>query len=115
MQTGGIRKYHAECGNPVTEEHTWYELTDKWILAPNLGICKIPFTDQKKLKKKEDQSVDASALLRKGNKIHTGANIETKYGAETGGKAIERLSHLGIHPIHSNQTQILLLLPRNVC
>jgi hypothetical protein len=50
-----------------------------------------------KLKKKEDQSVSAS-VLRRGNKILTGANTETKYGAETEGKAIKRLPHLGIHP-----------------
>jgi hypothetical protein len=36
-----------------------------------------------KLKKKEDQSVGASVLLRNGNKILTGANMETKRRAET--------------------------------
>jgi hypothetical protein len=36
-----------------------------------------------KFKKKEDQSVDASDLLRKQNKILTGGNMETKCGAET--------------------------------
>jgi hypothetical protein len=41
-----------------------------------------------KLKKKEDQSVDASVLLRRGNKIFTGGNTETKCGAETERKAI---------------------------
>jgi hypothetical protein len=60
--------------------------TDKWILAPNFGIPKIQFTDRMKLKK-EDQSVDASVLLRRGNKILTGGNAETKRGAETKGKA----------------------------
>jgi hypothetical protein len=54
-----------------------------------------------KLKKKEDQSVDASVLLRKGNKIPMGG--DTKCGANTEGKAIQRLSHLGIHPIYSYQ------------
>jgi hypothetical protein len=53
-----------------------------------------------KLKKKEDQSVNASVLLRRGNKIPTGGNTETKCGAETEGKAIQRLSHLGIHSIY---------------
>ena len=48
-----------------------------------------------KLKKKEDQSVGASVLLRKGNKILTGANTETKCRAETEGKTIQILSHLG--------------------
>jgi hypothetical protein len=40
-----------------------------------------------KLKKKEDQNVDASMLLRRENKIFTGGNMETKCGAETEGKA----------------------------
>jgi hypothetical protein len=31
-----------------------------------------------KLKKKEDQSVDASVLLRRGNKILTGENMGAK-------------------------------------
>jgi hypothetical protein len=48
-----------------------------------------------KYKKKEYQSVDASVLLRRGNKVCTGGNMETKYRAETEGKAIQRLPHLG--------------------
>ena len=63
----GTRKYHSELGNSVTKGHLRYALTDKWILAPKLRIPKIPFKDYIKLKKKEDQSVDALALLRKGN------------------------------------------------
>jgi hypothetical protein len=38
---------------------------------------------ERKLKKKEDQSVDVLILLRRGNKILTGRNMETKCGAET--------------------------------
>jgi hypothetical protein len=56
----GTRKYHPELGNPITKEHTWYALTDKWILTQKLGIPKIQiirFTDQIKLKK-EDQCKD---------------------------------------------------------
>jgi hypothetical protein len=41
-----------------------------------------------KLKNNEDQSVDASVLLRRGNRIVMGGNMETKCGAETEGKAI---------------------------
>jgi hypothetical protein len=52
----GTRKYHPELGNPITKEHTWYTLTDKWILAQKLRIPKIQFTDHMKLKKKKDQS-----------------------------------------------------------
>jgi hypothetical protein len=46
--------------------------------------------------------VDASVLLRRENKILTGANTETKCEAEMEGKAILRLPHLGIHPIYSH-------------
>jgi hypothetical protein len=52
-----------------------------------------------KLKKKENQSVDASVLLRRGNKILMGGNTETKCGAETEGKNIQRLPHLEIYLI----------------
>jgi hypothetical protein len=44
----------------------------KWILVQKLRIPKIQFTYHMKLKKKEDQSVDASVLLRRRNKILTG-------------------------------------------
>jgi hypothetical protein len=36
----------------------------------------------------EEGSVEASVLLRRGNKIPIGENMETKSGAETEGKAI---------------------------
>jgi hypothetical protein len=59
-------KKYPERGNQITKEHTCYALTDKWILAQMLRIAKIQFTDHMKLKKKEDQSVGASVLLRRG-------------------------------------------------
>jgi len=68
-----------------------------------------------KLKKLEDQSVDGSVLLRRESKIFTRGNTEMKCGAETEGKAIQRLPQLGIPPICSHQTQSLLLMPRNAC
>ena len=70
----GPRKHHPEGGNPITKEYALNALTDKWILAHKLWIPKIQFTDHMKLKKKEGQSVDASFLLRRGNKILTGGN-----------------------------------------
>jgi hypothetical protein len=57
-----------------------------------------------KLKKKEDQSVDTSTLLRKGNKISMKGFIETKFRE---GMSIQKLPHLGIHPINHHQTQTL--------
>ena len=101
----GPRKYHPKWGNQITKEHTWYALTDKWILVQKLRIPKIQFTNHMKFKKKEDQSVDASVLLRRG----------TKCGAENEEKAIQRLPHLGMHSIYSLQTQTLLWTPRSTC
>ena len=66
-----------------------------------------------KHKKKEDQSV--GVLLRKGNKVLMGANMETKYTAEPEAKAIQRLFHVGSHPIYSHQNPTLLWMPRNAC
>ena len=115
MQMNGSRKYHPDWGNSVTKEHTCYALTDKWILAQKLGIPMIQFTDHMKLKKKEDQCVDTSILLRGGNKIPMGGDTEKKCGTETEGKAIQRLPGLGFHPICSHQTQTLLRMPRSAC
>ena len=67
-----------------------------------------------KLKKEEDQTMGVS-VLRKGNKILTGGVAETKCGVETEGKAMQRLSHLGIHPIYSHQNQTLLWMPKRAC
>jgi hypothetical protein len=61
-----------------------------------------------KLKKREDQSVDTLILLRRWNKISMEGVTDTKCGAETEVMTIQRLPHLGIHPIYSHQTQTLL-------
>jgi hypothetical protein len=53
-----------------------------------------------KLKKEEDQSVDTSFLLRMGNKTPMEGVTETKFGAETEGRTIQRLPHPRIHPIN---------------
>ena len=56
------------------------------------------FTGYMKLKKKEDQSVDISFLLRMGNKIPMEGVTETKFRAETEGRIIQRLPHPGSIP-----------------
>jgi hypothetical protein len=58
-----------------------------------------------KLKKKEDQSVDTSFLLRMGNKIPMEGVTETKTGAEMERRTIQRLPHPGIHTIINHQQQ----------
>jgi len=49
----------------------WYALTDKWILVQEFELPKIQSTDHMKLKKKDDQSEDASVLLKRGNKKYS--------------------------------------------
>jgi hypothetical protein len=80
----------------------------KCILAQKLGISKIQFSKHMKLKKKKDQSVDTSVLLRRENKISIEGVTETKCEAETEGMIIQRLPHLGMNPINNHQNQTLL-------
>ena len=74
--------------SPDTKEHTWYVLTDKWILTQKFRIPKIKLTNYMELKKKENQFADTLVLLRRGSKISLGGDTETKCGVETEGKAI---------------------------
>ena len=83
-----------------------------WILAPKLQITKMQFTDHMKLKKKKDQSVGASILLKRRTK-YSQQQIEIKCRAKTEGKVIQKLSHLGTYPTYSYQTKTLLWMPRN--
>jgi hypothetical protein len=58
--------------------------------------------------------VDTSFLLRIGNKIPMKGVTETKFEAKTKGWTIQRLNHLGIHPIISHQKQTLLHNARKI-
>jgi hypothetical protein len=71
-------------------------------------FAKTIFAKHMKLNTKEGQSVDTSILLRRGNKIPMEGVTETKCETETEGMTIQRLSHLGIHPIYNHHTQTLL-------
>ena len=66
-----------------------------------------------KFKKKEDQSMNILVLFGRRNKTAMGGDIETKCGAETEGKAIQRLPYLGIHPINCHQNPTLLWMTRS--
>ena len=94
--------------------HCMHSLISGYYLR-NSEYTRQQFTDNRKLKKKKDQSVDASVLLRRDNKILMGGNMETKCGAKTEGKAIQRLPHLRILPIYSHQIQKQLWLLRSAC
>jgi hypothetical protein len=67
------------------------------------------------LKKKEEQSMATSILLRSLNKIPMEGVTETKYGAKTEGMPIQRLPHMGIHSTNNQQTQTLLWMPTSAC
>jgi hypothetical protein len=54
------------------------------MLAPKIKIPMIQLTDDMKLKKKEDQSEDASFLLRRGNKINKGVRESERFRKERG-------------------------------
>ena len=51
-----------------------------------------------------DISPEAQNPSRRGNKILMEGVTETKFGAETEGRTIQRLPLLGIHPINNLQT-----------
>ena len=72
-------------------------------ISPNAQNTQDTFRDHMQLKKEEDQSVGASVLLTRGSKLLTGANTETKCRAETEGKSIQRLCHMGIHHIYCHK------------
>jgi hypothetical protein len=75
---------------PSTEQ--WIQ--KMWVLALKPRIPKIQFANHKKIKKKEDQRVDTSFLLRIGNKIPMEGVTETKFGAEMEGRTIQRLASI---------------------
>ena len=54
----------------MKKQHTWYTLTYKWTLAQGFRIPKIQITEQMRLKKKEEQSMDTLVLLRGGTNTH---------------------------------------------
>ena len=53
------------------------------------------------------------SFFRREEKMPMGGDTEIKCGAESEGKSIQRLPHLGSHPIYSHQTQTLLWMPRS--
>jgi hypothetical protein len=67
-------------------------LTGKWILGKKkkFGIPTMQLIGLMKLKKKEDQSVDASVLLRRGNKIIIGDREWELFGRKRGGEEEKR-------------------------
>jgi hypothetical protein len=86
-----IRQNTKQRGDRTCRDHI-----QRISTAPNWGLG--PHTHLK--------NINPEFLLSKGNSW-------TMSGAETGGKAIHRLPHLGIHLICWHQTQTLLLMPKS--
>ena len=63
-----------------------------------------------KLEMKEDQSVDTSLVLIMGTK-YPWKELQRHFGGEKKERTIQRLLHLGIHPIDNHQTQTILHMP----
>ena len=76
---------------------------------------KTQFTDQMMPKEEEEQSMDTLVLHRRGNKLPTEGDTETKGGAEFEGRTIQILPYPGIHPIYSYKTQTVLSMPTSTC
>jgi hypothetical protein len=68
-----------------------------------------------KLQNKEDHIVDTLTLLRRGNKIPMEGVTKTKCGAKTEGMTIQKLLHVGVHPINNHQNQTLWQMPTRAC
>jgi hypothetical protein len=68
-----------------------------------------------KLKKKEDQSVDISIFLRRGNKTPTEGVTETKCGVESEEMTIQRLTHLGGDSSHIQSPNPDTVVDANKC
>jgi hypothetical protein len=71
-----------------------------------------------KLKKKEDQSVGTSSLRMITKYPWKDTELkerETKFGAETEVRTIQRLPYPGFHPIYNHQMQTLLHMPARFC
>ena len=65
------------------------------MLGKKLRILMIQLTDHMKLTKKENQSVDTSVLLRRGNKINVGGRRWERLGKKTRGEK-EKGAGLGV-------------------
>jgi hypothetical protein len=56
---------HPEWGNPITKEHIWCTLTDKWILGQKLRIPKIQFAKHMNSKRRKTKVWILRSILLK--------------------------------------------------
>jgi hypothetical protein len=63
----------GEVSQSQKNTHGMYVLTDTWMLGKKHEIPRIQLVDYMKLKRNEDQTVDASVLLRRRNNTIKGS------------------------------------------
>jgi len=83
-------------------------------VRPNLRIPKIQSTDKIKLKKLEDQRIDASVLLRRGNKVFN-EEIGRQSAEERLREWLSRAGPPGDPSICCYKTHTILWMPRGAC
>jgi hypothetical protein len=84
-------------------------------ISPKFRIPKLQFAKHMTMKKKEDQSVDTSFLLRIGNKIPMEGVTEIKFGDEMEGWTMQRLLTQGSILKSATKIQKLLHMPARFC
>ena len=65
----GSSNYHTECSNPAPKRHSWYVLTNKWILVQKCRMPMIHPMIHPKVLTIEDPRKDALIPLRRKNKL----------------------------------------------
>jgi hypothetical protein len=99
-QMDRTRKYLPEWDNPITKEYTWYALTDKWILISPVQNTQDTIHRPLEPHKEGRSQCEYFGPSYKGNQNTHGRIYETMFVAETERKAIQWLSHMGIHHIY---------------
>ena len=114
----GYGGFHPEWGNPITKEHTWRALTDKLILDQKTRSLEYPrYNSQTTWNSWKRKTIvwTHQSILEGLNKALMEGVTELQCGVETDEMTIQRLTHLGIHPIYNHQAQTLLWRPTRAC
>jgi hypothetical protein len=76
--------------------------------VPKLRIPKIKFTDHMKLKKKEDQNMDASTFLRRGKNAHRSKCADKMWSRDLRKGHPDTAQHGDPSPIQSPNTDTIV-------
>jgi len=85
---------YPEWGNPITERHTWYALTDKWLLTQSLNYQRYNTQTMWSSRRRMIKVQNIHYFLKGGTKIFIGLDMEIEFGAATEGRDILSLYHM---------------------